>query len=321
MINKILLIIILIFSMFNCVSGDIQLNNTDTFDSYYTIQFNNNETYQLYTDNSFDLLTIFQTTVMSPGVYYNNISFYIYDNKYKVQNKYVVSNSLIPILYNIEHTTTVYNNDIFRTEQINEYSTYKVCTSTFKSQMYLDSYDEIEDTSNKIYMEQLISGWNGIKKYYTYVCDIQQTDMSNIRFLEIEKNTFSSLIIEIDYKKTGTYPEQYYINQLSSPLEFIYKGVKIIDTDKSILNIMLLCEYLISIILYIIGIITKSFFTILVLFLTAGIPTIALSNTKSKNQFINICINYYIRTFNIMISFVIGTVKIALKIIDVILPF
>lgn len=321
MINKILLSIIIIFSLFNCVSGDMQLNYTDTFDTYYTVQISNNETYQLYTDNSFDLLTVFQTTVMSPGIYYNNISFYIYDNEYTIKNKYVVTSSLIPILYNIEHTTTVYNNDVFRTEEINEYKTYKICTSTFKSQMFLGSYDEIDDTTNKIYMEQLISGWTGIEKYYTYVCDIQQSDMSNIRFLKIEKNTFSTLIIEIDYKKTGTYSEQYYINQLSSPLEFIYKGVKIIDSDKSLLNIMLLCEYIFSIVIFIIGVITKSFFTILILFLIAGIPTIALSNSRGKNQFINKCISYYIITFNIMISFLTGSIKIALKIIEIVLPF
>lgn len=321
MINKILISMIILFSMINCVSGDIQLNYTDTFDSYNTIQTSNNETYQLFTDNSFDILSIFQTTLLTPGTYYNNISFMVYDNKYKVQNRYIVTGSIIPILYDIEHTTIILNNDIFRSEQINEYSTYKICTSSFKSDMFLGSYDEIDDTSNKIYMEQLISSWTGIERYYTYVCDIQQTDMSNIRFLEIEKNTFSSLIIEIDYKKSGTYSEQYYINQLSDPLAFIYNGIKIIDTDKSLLNIMLLCEYVFSIILYVIGIITKSFFTLLVLFLIAGIPTIALSNSKGKNQFINKCIGYYIQTFNIMITFLTGSIKIALKIIEVILPF
>ena len=321
MITKILVSIIILFSMISCVSCDIQLNYTDTFESYNTIQLSNNETYQLYTDNSFDIITIFQSSVLLPGTYYNNISFYIYDNEYKVQNKYIISNNLIPILYNVEHTTTIYNNDIFRTEQINEYTTYRVCTSTFKSDMYIGNYDEIEDTSNKIYMEQLISGWTGIEKYYTYVCDINQDDMSNIRFIEIEKNTFSSLIIEIDYKKTGTYSEQYYINQLSSPLQFLYTGIKIIDTDKSLLNILLLCEYTFNIVCFIIGVITKSFFTLLVIFLIAGIPTIALSNSKGKNQFINRCISYYAITFNLMIKFLIGTVKIAIRLIEVILPF
>lgn len=318
---KIIMSIILLIGITGCVSGDIQLNYTDTFNSYYTVQTNNNETYQLFTDNSFDLLTIFQTTVLTPGTYYNNISFYIYDYEYKVQNKYIVTSYIIPILYNVEHTTSVYNNDILISEQIEEYRTYKVCTSTFKSQMYLGSYDEIDETSNKIYMEQLVSGWTGIYRYYTYVCDIQQTDMSNIRFIEIEKNTFSSLIIEIDYKKYGTYPEQYYINQLSSPLQFLYSGIKIIDTDKSLLNIMLLCEYIFSIVLYVIGVISKSFFTLLVLFLIAGIPTMALSNTESKSQFINTCIRYYAITFNLMINFLLGSIKIAIKIIEVILPF
>lgn len=321
MIKKIFISLLILFSMISCVSGDIQLNYTDTFDTYNTIQTSNNETYQLYTDNSFDILTIYQATVMLPGTYYNNVSFMIYDHTYKVENKYIVTSSLVPILYNIEHITTVYNDDVFRSEQIYEYKTYKICTSTFKNQMFLGTYQKTDEIGNKIYMEQLISSWSGIEKYFTYVCDIEQNDLSNIRTLKIEKNIFSSLVLAIDYKKTGTYTEKYYVNQLSEPLQYLYKGLKIVDSDKTILNVLLLSDYVLNIVFYILGIITKSFFTLFFLFLIAGIPTIAFSNSRTQQDFINKCIGYYISTFKLMISFLKYIINIGIYLISIILPF
>ena len=321
MINKILITCLIFFSMFSCVSGDTQLNYTDTYETYTTVQTSNNETYQLYTDNSFDIITIYQTTVLLPGTYYNNISFMVYENTYKIENKYIIENSLIPIFFNVEHITTVYNNDVFRSEQIEEYKTYRVGTGSFKTEMYLGTYQESDEIGNKIYMEQLVSAWNKIYTYNTYVCDMELSDMSNIKNINIEKNTFSSLLVTLHYKKIGTYSEKYYINQLSSPLQFIYTGLKIIDDDKSILNVMLLSEYILNIFLFVIGVITKSFFTIFFIFLIAGVPTIAFSNSHTQQQFINKSVEYYIKTFDLMFKFLNTIFKFGLKMVELIIPF
>ena len=321
MINKILITCLIFFSMFSCVSGDTQLNYTNTCDTYTTIQTLDNVTYQLSIDNAFNDITIYQTTVLLPGTYYNNISFMIYENVYKIQNKYEVSNNIFPIFFDVIHTTTIYNNDIFRSEQIEEYKTYKVSTGSFKTQMFLGTYTEGDNTENKIYTEQLISAWNKIYRYNTYVCDMEISDMSNIKIIKIEKNIFSSLLVTINYNKIGTFPEKYYINQLSSPLQFIYTGLKIIDDDKSILNVMLLSEYILNIFLFVIGVITKSFFTILFIFLIAGVPTIAFSNSHTQQEFINKCVEYYIKTFDLMLKFLNTIFKFGLKMVELIIPF
>ena len=321
MIKKILFTVLIFFSMFSCVSGDTQLNYTNTCNTYTTIQTSDNVTYQLYIDNAFNEITIYQTTILLPGTYYNNISFMVYENTYKIENKYIIENNILPIFFNVEHITTVYNNDVFRSEQIEEYKTYKVGTGSFKTKMYLGTYQELEDTSNKIYMSQLVSAWNKIYSYNTYVCDMEIIDMSNIKNIKIEKNTFSSLLVTINYNKIGTFPEKYYINQLSSPLQFIYTGLKIVDNDKSILNVMLLSEYILNIFLFVIGVITKSFFTIFFIFLIAGVPTIAFSNSHTQQEFINKCFEYYIKTFDLMLKFLNTIFKFGLKMVELIIPF
>lgn len=273
---------------------NVFLDYTDTYNSYSHTMENNTLLLNLSADNSFDNVEIRQINPFAVGTYYHNISFYSLDHEYLITNRYDITGLLI---YTVIHNCSVYNDGILRNSQIKEYKALSLTASVFRSKMHFGSFSA--DYPDRIYNEFFVSTWKGIESYFMYVSEIPQTDQENIRSMRLTKSSaFSTISTVTSYKLTGTYSEEYYIEQLSGPLEFFYRfGFKYLDADKSILNVMLITGYIFDILMFWIIVIAQSFFILLFLFMILIIPMCAYWNSSTQKGFIDTLVTYYSRFF------------------------
>lgn len=321
MIKNIVIVgLILLFSL-NSISGtSVLLNHTDNIGFYSETVTDNLNTYQLFTDNQFSDIVIRQMSAFSLGTYYTNTSFQISEREYTIKNTYEVTTTLIPGVRNVKHTYEVFNYGVsVNGPQIYEFKCFAISASVFKSKLFFGTYDP--EQPDKIYIEHYFSEWLKQYRSFDYICDIPNGDMSNIQSVNITKNTFSSVLLEIDYRADGTYPVEYYTDQLCTPLQWMYKGLRFIDSDNTFLNIMLVTQYTLNIILWLFTVIAQSFFVLMFIFVFTVIPFIAFAKSRNQGGFVDNLFTYYQIFFNMILKIFSYIINLIMDIFGCIKPF
>jgi len=310
-----MVLLLLVIPIVSANVDNVFLENTDGYDSYTHTMSNNTLLLNLTADNSYDNIEIRQINPFTVGTYYHNISFYVLDHEYLITNRYDISGSLI---YTVLHNCSVYNDGVLRNSQIEEYKALSLTASVFRSKLHFGSFNV--DYPNRIDNEFFISTWKGIESYFMYVTEIPASDQENIRSLKLTKSSsFSALNTVITYKATGLPSEEYYIEQLVGPLEFLYKyGFKYVDNDKSILTIMLIAGYIFEILMFWVIVIAESFFILLFLFMILVIPMCAYWNSSTQKGFIDTVIIYYSKFFRVLITILRYMVDLGIAVIKLI---
>ena len=129
MYKQIILVLIVLIS-FNTVNG-LTLDHTDNFNNFIGYLNDSSESYNVFPDNQFNKILLWQTSSFCIGTYYHNYTFQIYDQRYKIKNQYIVTSALFPGILNIKHSCITYNNDVFVNEQVNEFKSFSFTSSCF----------------------------------------------------------------------------------------------------------------------------------------------------------------------------------------------
>ena len=313
MIRKILLLFFIFFAIHSVCAENIDLPYTDisnvsTF-SMYDVSNNNISVYannQIYCiDKRYNFK---RTSLLSleHGTYYNNISFQHEYINTTISEQFIISNAFLS--KKVKYTLNTFENDILSNTKVNTYYVFSTTNNFAKTKIkFIDNEISIEHKYTDIH------GYNTLN--YQLTID-KQLILTNC----ILDNTIYITHYSIEYVILGIKPKSYYVNKLNPILQLPYTIISGFDDNNTILNILIITSYLLSIILFWIKVIYQSFFILLFLILVGVIPFISYTQSTNPKDFITELFNNYNKFFNIIINFIKYIIELIITLIGL-LPF
>jgi len=318
MIKNILIVAILIATSFSIVNAaDINPPYTEGFNVInHTLTEDTN--INIPSGNVIDSI-VFKPTFYTAvtGTYNISCIYYCNDIRYEDNYKSDISTSIFHVIsnkyeYNIRHMADT------ELSYQKQYETYvsKYCWFPIKITSFFGSHSNNDEM--KVVAESEIFSTTGIKRT-TDVFDIYNTVAYTASNYTITHEGFTDLDVIITYKLVGIHTTEFYIGQLNPTLKNLYKlGFAWLDKELYILNIFIITDKLISMTMFWVAMIAKSFIPLLFICMIFGVPLAAYYNSRGRKGFVSNLVTYYGLFFNGILNFIRYVIMILLRVLEIV---